>query len=85
MLVGHIHHRPATIPSRHYARPGASTMHEHFFRCPVCWQRISMLLDLSVRDQVYVEDCEVCCRPLQIRYRAREHELISFDVEPVRQ
>lgn len=60
-------------------------MHEHFFLCPVCWQRISMLLDLSVGEQEYIEDCEVCCRPLRVRYAARRGELEAFHVEPVSQ
>ena len=27
-----------------------------------------MVLDADGREQAYVEDCEVCCRPLLIRY-----------------
>ena len=41
-------------------------MYEHYFQCPYCWEEISMLLDTSVSRQTYVEDCEVCCRPLLI-------------------
>ena len=29
-----------------------------------------MVLDLSVRKQTYVEDCEVCCNPIEITYTA---------------
>ena len=54
-------------------------MEEHFFTCPYCWQRISMLLDLSVPEQVYVEDCEVCCRPIEVRYAVEEDEIIAFE------
>lgn len=39
-----------------------------------------MVLDLSVRRQDYVEDCEVCCNPLHIRYEADEDGIASFDV-----
>ena len=41
---------------------------EYFFSCPYCWEKISMVLDTSVRRQSYVEDCEVCCHPIQVRY-----------------
>ncbi len=42
-----------------------------------------MVLDLSEGGQSYVEDCEVCCRPLQITYgTAGGQELASFEVEP---
>ena len=32
--------------------------------CPFCAEPICLLLDLSVSDQSYIEDCEVCCRPI---------------------
>ncbi len=51
---------------------------EHFFTCPYCWQQISMVLDLSVEEQTYVEDCEVCCRPIQIGYKVGNGELEDF-------
>jgi transcription elongation factor Elf1 len=39
---------------------------ERRFRCPYCNERISCLLDASAFAQDYVEDCEVCCRPIEI-------------------
>lgn len=51
---------------------------EHYFTCPYCWQTISMVLDLSVHSQTYVEDCEVCCQPIEIRYRAADDEVTDF-------
>jgi hypothetical protein len=52
---------------------------EHSFTCPYCFEEISMLLDLSVDElQSYIEDCEVCCRPIQVSYAANEGELVSF-------
>jgi transcription elongation factor Elf1 len=52
---------------------------EQFFDCPHCGQSISVLLDLSVPDQAYIEDCEVCCRPIEIRYQVREDGEIEFE------
>ncbi len=40
---------------------------EYGIRCPYCDEHITVLVDLSVDDQSYVEDCEVCCRPMTIR------------------
>ncbi|MEZ5345591.1 MAG: CPXCG motif-containing cysteine-rich protein [Pyrinomonadaceae bacterium] len=54
---------------------------EHFFICPYCWQEISVILDLSVEEQAYIEDCEVCCRPMLISYSASGSELTSFDAK----
>jgi len=52
---------------------------ERFFKCPYCREKISMLLDVSVQGlQTYIEDCEVCCRPVQLYYEANEGVLSSF-------
>lgn len=37
-----------------------------------------MILDLSVVEQRYVEDCEVCCRPIELHYAAMAGELNEF-------
>jgi transcription elongation factor Elf1 len=52
-------------------------MIEHFFQCPHCWEKISMLLEKSNETQSYIEDCEVCCQPIQIEYLLKD-ELESF-------
>jgi transcription elongation factor Elf1 len=51
---------------------------EHAFACPYCGETISMVLDLSVPAQSYVEDCEVCCRPIEVSYAAEAGELTGF-------
>jgi transcription elongation factor Elf1 len=51
---------------------------EHYFICPYCGEEISMVLDLSVHNQTYVEDCEVCCNPIEIRYRVEDEVLATF-------
>ena len=37
-----------------------------------------MVLDLSVREQTYVEDCEVSCNPIEISYTVTDEELAEF-------
>lgn len=54
---------------------------EHFFYCPHCGEPISVLLDLSVEQQNYIEDCEVCCAPIEISYQVSAEELISFSAQ----
>ncbi len=56
---------------------------EKQFVCPYCNQSITMLIDLSVDSQTYIEDCEVCCRPIEIRYRVRLGELEEFSAEGI--
>ncbi len=52
--------------------------------CPACWEPISLLLDLSVTgdDQVYVEDCQVCCNPFTITLAIHDGQVVSLSLEP---
>jgi len=34
--------------------------------CPYCGETIELLIDDSVSEQEYIEDCSVCCRPIMI-------------------
>ena len=38
-----------------------------------------MVLDDSVPHQIYVEDCEICCKPVEVRYVIRDDELAEFE------
>lgn len=35
-------------------------------QCPYCWEMIEILVDCSVESQQYIEDCQVCCRPINM-------------------
>ena len=37
---------------------------EQSISCPYCGEAISILIDDSLPEQSYVEDCQVCCRPI---------------------
>ena len=57
---------------------------EKSFRCPYCRERISMILDLSVDgQQTYIEDCEVCCKPIQISYVSNQGSLSGFSAQGI--
>lgn len=60
-------------------------MYEHVFQCPYCWEEISMLLDTSVPRQTYVEDCEICCNPIEVTVGFSENELILFEAKNLEQ
>jgi hypothetical protein len=34
--------------------------------CPYCGEVMTTRLDLSAGSQTYVEDCQVCCQPMQM-------------------
>jgi transcription elongation factor Elf1 len=56
---------------------------EYFFACPYCGERISMVLDTSVKRQTYIEDCEVCCRPIEVRYTVEHDEVRHFEAKAI--
>ena len=58
---------------------------EHFFDCPYCGAPISMILEPMWVVQEYIEDCEVCCNPIQIRFRGGEEGLSEFEAQSIEQ
>jgi hypothetical protein len=39
---------------------------EQTIGCPYCGESISILVDDTLPEQRYVEDCQVCCRPIEL-------------------
>lgn len=35
--------------------------------CPYCGESIELSVDSSAGEQSYIEDCSVCCRPIELR------------------
>ena len=58
---------------------------EHTFSCPYCSAPISMLFDPSVPQQRYVEDCEVCCNPIEVAYTVEGDEVVAFEARSIEQ
>ena len=56
---------------------------EYFFACPYCSEQISMVLDTSVKRQTYIEDCEVCCRPIEVTYAVKDDEVRQFEARAI--
>jgi cysteine-rich CPXCG protein len=34
--------------------------------CPYCGENFELIVDCSIPEQEYIEDCEVCCRPINL-------------------
>ena len=34
--------------------------------CPYCGEPIELIVDTSVEQQTYIEDCQVCCQPMTV-------------------
>ncbi len=48
--------------------------------CPFCGEPITIVVDPSAGSQSYVEDCQVCCQPMQVHVEAEDGELHSVEV-----
>jgi hypothetical protein len=35
-------------------------------QCPYCGESVEITVDGSLEQQSYVEDCSVCCRPIEL-------------------
>ena len=42
--------------------------------CPYCGELIELLVDCSVPRQNYIEDCQVCCSPIEVVATVDEKE-----------
>jgi len=49
-------------------------------QCPFCGQSFDVVVDTSVRHQAFTTDCEICCRPLEIRAECKAGEIVSVEV-----
>jgi hypothetical protein len=47
-------------------------------QCPYCWEQIEVVVDCSLEEQEYIEDCSVCCRPIVISVTTADGEVVSI-------
>ena len=45
--------------------------------CPFCGEAFMIVVDTSQERQTYIEDCAVCCRPIEFSASCEDDELIS--------
>ena len=59
-------------------------MEEMNIQCPYCLQAISVLVDTGVYEHTsIVDDCEVCCRPIEISYSVEDGEVSSLSYNSI--
>ncbi len=49
-------------------------------QCPYCWEMFEITTDCSVQSQEYVEDCEVCCKPIVMKVEISAQGLPDVEV-----
>ena len=48
--------------------------------CPYCGEVIKVLIDPSDSDQQYIEDCQVCCKPINFSVYQNVNGTLSVNV-----
>jgi len=56
-------------------------LQEKSIQCPYCWEQIEILIDCSVDNQEYIEDCQVCCRPIVFNVQVVANGEANIQVE----
>jgi hypothetical protein len=39
-------------------------LQNEFIDCPYCGEQIEIVIDCSIEEQDFIEDCSVCCQPI---------------------
>jgi transcription elongation factor Elf1 len=60
-------------------------MIEHYFDCPHCWENQLKMIDSSVEIQKFIEDCEVCCNPIEFDLVVKNNLIELFSAIPIDQ
>ena len=55
-------------------------LQEQTITCPYCWEAITVLLDPGDSGGSYIEDCQVCCRPILFRLHTGSDGALTVDV-----
>ena len=55
---------------------------DYDFECPYCGIENSVRLDMTGgRKQSFIQDCTVCCKPIQITLQFENGEIVDFSAE----
>lgn len=60
--------------------PGPSFPDSIRINCPYCGERFEAIVDATSGDADYIEDCPVCCRPIEFRLTT-DGEDFSLDAD----
>jgi len=55
-------------------------LREWRIQCPYCGEENELLIDPSVDEQDYVEDCQICCQPMRVHVSINGGEVVAVDV-----
>jgi hypothetical protein len=56
-------------------------MIDHDFICPYCLENQLKRIDFSISNQNFIEDCEVCCNPIDFTIALQDGQVRSFEAK----
>lgn len=55
-------------------------LHSTSISCPYCGEVFDAIIDCSVAQQAYIEDCEICCRPINFDVSVSPDDEVAVNV-----
>lgn len=49
--------------------------------CPFCGESFTTFVDISQGSQRYIEDCQVCCKPIEMSFKVTNGRVKSVQTE----
>lgn len=60
------------------------TLFDKTITCPYCWENFSLFVEPSIDvGESYVEDCYVCCRPIEIYIASKDDDFIELRINRI--
>lgn len=50
--------------------------------CPCCGESVELVIDCSAGSREYVEDCQVCCRPVLLAVTVADDGTVTVSARP---
>lgn len=61
-----------------------NALFDKIIRCPYCWENFSIFIEPSSEiGESYIEDCYVCCRPIEIYIASKDDNFIDIRVNRI--
>ena len=54
---------------------------EQTIQCPYCGETLTVLIDCSIPEQQYIEDCQVCCQPINFDILINSNSSLTVKVK----
>jgi len=60
-------------------------MEEKIISCSYCWESIRVYLEPDIGEEkiTIIEDCSVCCRPIELTYSAKDAHVELYDYHAI--